>query len=169
MSTRNWKPVIEDVILHLLAEGLTITHVDNGWDEEFVVNTVEEAVELINEVDEANLYLENPDGKKRWVHIVMGNEPYEIVSDYTCDPLIDKATEKFSEKWVNRSCPLNGHIFPKSFIIVMLGDGEDQENAELSTRKTFPTRELAEEHTKGYSETNKKRVLIVECPRGLIY
>ena len=103
---RNWKPVIEDAIKHLLDQGLTLYSVDNGDDEEVLVNTINEAVEEIDGVDEAHLYVKNPDGKKRWIFFVMGNEPEEIMSDYICDPLIEKAFDIFCNKWEGVSCPL---------------------------------------------------------------
>ena len=56
----------------------------------------------------------------------------------------------------------------KCFIIVILGN-EEQENIEIATRKTFPTKEFALAHTEHYARCFRDRVLIVECPNGLNY
>lgn len=103
----NWKPVIEDAIKCLLDQGLTLSSVDNGDEEEIPVSTIDEAVEQINATDESNLYMENPDGRLRSILIVLGNEPCELFADYTCDPLIDNACDKFYELWDGRKCPEN--------------------------------------------------------------
>ena len=100
----NWKPVIEDIIKCLSNNGLTLHSVDNG-DGEVLVDTIDEAVEEINATDESDLYVKNPEGKKRWIFIVLGNEPFETICDYTVDPLIDKAHEEFSTMWEDRSVP----------------------------------------------------------------
>ena len=56
----------------------------------------------------------------------------------------------------------------KSYIIV-IREGEEEWDAILSTRKTFPTREAAREYTKGYAQCWQDKALIVECPKGLTY
>jgi len=100
----NWVPVIEDIIKCLLKNNLTLVSVDNG-DGEVCVDDPDEAVEEIDATDESSLYVKNPEGKKRWVFIVLGNDPCETICDYTCDPLIDKAADEFYELWGGRSVP----------------------------------------------------------------
>lgn len=104
----NWKPVIEDIINCLLENNLTLVSVDNG-DGEVEVDNFKDAVNEIDATDVSDLYVRNPDGKVRWIQIVLGNEPFETVSDYTCDPLIDKACEEFSAMWEGRSVPKIEH------------------------------------------------------------
>ena len=61
-------------------------------------------------------------------------------------------------------------ISERCFIIVVLPDKDgEQENAELSTRKTFSTKELAEKYISFWAECFRERALIVECPKGLTY
>ena len=100
----NWKPVIEDIIKCLLNNGLALESVDNG-DGRVYVDSIEEAINEIDATDESALYVKNPDGVRRWIFIVLGNEPFETICDYTCDPLIDKAHAEFSELWEGRSVP----------------------------------------------------------------
>lgn len=100
----NWEPVIRDLLNCLLKNNLTLVSVDNG-DGEVDVNSIDEAIYEIDGTDESSLYVKNPDGKRRWVYIVLGNEPFETVCDYTCDPLLDKACDEFSQLWEDRPVP----------------------------------------------------------------
>jgi hypothetical protein len=101
----NWKPVILDILNRLVQANFTLVSVDNGGDEEVETPSIAMALDEINATDESDLYVSNPNGKKRWLHIVLGNEPSETIADYTCDDLLDEVCEDFSESWEGRKVP----------------------------------------------------------------
>lgn len=83
-----------------LARGYTLHGVDIGEGRELCA-TVEKAMELAFEGDEANITLTHPAHEGfSWIYIVLGNSGWDVVSDYTID--LDeavKATDALVEKW----------------------------------------------------------------------
>ena len=83
-------------------DGSRSQSVDDGYEE---YTTIEAMVNNLTSVDEAWLTVRNPEGKEKNLYLVYGNSPGELVCDYHCDPLIDKATSEHSEKWEVRKQP----------------------------------------------------------------
>ncbi len=112
----NWQPVVKSLLETLKSFGFELYAVDDGCDDacedvEILVNdSVDEAVKLITGVDEASLYVKYPEfPRKLWIWIVLGNEPFETVADYSHIPhfnLLDKAITKFSDEWEDKTCPM---------------------------------------------------------------
>lgn len=84
----------------LILEGLETygIKVDSVFDGEdlFAVDTVEEAVEHVFDVDTATVNVVHPDGSESFVWFVLGNpEPCDLVADYGVslseyiDPIVD--------------------------------------------------------------------------------
>lgn len=88
---------IRQVIRALRAAGHTLLLVDDGG-EEITVTTEKAAIEAITAVDQAHLYVTLPGGESTgWVFFVLGNDPDEVVCDYTTnlDPTIDDLTSSW--------------------------------------------------------------------------
>lgn len=100
---------IFEVLKRLVARGFTIDKVivDGAYDEgeEGTPNIYAKDAEitpliaynLVNECDEGSVYVMNPEGKRRWLYFVLGNEPGVALSDYTCDGDIDIVSEEVYE------------------------------------------------------------------------
>jgi hypothetical protein len=111
----NWKPVVESLIINIQSAGFNLQSVNDG-EELFPQPSLDFAVDTITGVDEAWASFTDSNGVKRSVFIVLGNEPCEIVCDYTCpkntpqdDPIQmkwEKAMDEFSEFWDGKPCPL---------------------------------------------------------------
>jgi hypothetical protein len=81
----------------LRAAGYSLQCVDDG-EEEVKVRTEAEALEAITAVDSAHLYLTTSDGEHAgWVWFVLGNEPFEVVSDHTLT--LSHALDPLLESW----------------------------------------------------------------------
>lgn len=116
MKTNNWKPVIKDLLEILVSHHCTLLDVDDGGDEliQPELLTQEQTIEMLTEaicaVDESRLTVRcdgYPSPKIGWLDIVLGNEPFEVVSDYTCISEIEAACVEHSEKWEGKTCPEN--------------------------------------------------------------
>ena len=72
---------IRQTIRALVADGWTLDRVEFGEDPEPVRNETE-AMEIITDLDDAFLVVTKGE-ESGWVRFVMGNEPPEVVCDYT--------------------------------------------------------------------------------------
>lgn len=74
------------------ANGFTVKAVHDG--EEWVkVCTEAEALEAALGVDESHIRFRNADGDKLTYFLVMGNEPDELVCDYSCVPELQETAD----------------------------------------------------------------------------
>lgn len=87
---------IEQVIRALVAAGWELHYVDDRGDETIEVSTEPEAVKAITDVDEAFLFVKRAD-QTGYVFFVLGNDPWEVVCDYTTnlDPTIGDLTSSW--------------------------------------------------------------------------
>lgn len=107
----DWKPVISSFIRHMRKAGFLASVVNNGDDEDYTVRTDDGAVSEINATDESNVWFaregeENP----FWAFVVLGNEPYEMIADYTAREseagrAFEAAIEAWSESWEGKPTP----------------------------------------------------------------
>ena len=72
---------IRQTIRALVADGWTLDRVEFGDEPEPVRNETE-ALAIITDLDDAFLVVTRGE-ESGWVRFVMGNEPYEVVCDYT--------------------------------------------------------------------------------------
>lgn len=100
----NWKPVVKSILNIAAEHGLTVETVNDG-EEMFSTENIKEAVEIVCSVDEASVYFADPNGKRVWCFIVLGNEPCETICDHTVNPFMEKAADQFSEKWEGKNVP----------------------------------------------------------------
>lgn len=110
----NWKPVVESLIINIQSAGFTLHSVNDG-EERFAQPSLNFAVDTVTSVDESWITFTDSNGERRGVFIVLGNEPCEIVCDYTYpkntsqdDPIQikwEKVMDEFTEFWDGKSCP----------------------------------------------------------------
>lgn len=103
----NWKPETASLLRRLIAAGCTLLKCNNGDgpDFPFTGKFVPFVAELIA-CDEASLWVRTPTRDRAWIYLVLGNEPGELVCDYTVDPTLDKVTEAHYEEWSKRKQPV---------------------------------------------------------------
>ncbi len=104
----NWRPEIRSLIKSLVAAGCQITGADNGEDEvKFNGKNMSKIVDCLTACDEAWLYVTTPTlrTKKRALFLVLGNDPGELVNDYSDDPAIKLATDAHCVLWEGKPQP----------------------------------------------------------------
>ena len=108
-KTYNWKPVVGSLLSKLQKAGFTLVSVDNGGGKEKLEGTDREkrqqAKAEICAVEEAHLYVETGEGIRKWIFLVLGNEPHETVNDYAPDSGLEAVFEGFEKQWEGKSCP----------------------------------------------------------------
>ena len=101
--TPNYRPVVGSLLSTLQHAGFELVSVEDGGAWHTLEGTPrsrrQAAKAAICAVQDASLFVRNSEGKKLWLYIVLGNEPEEIVSDFTVNLELEKAIDKFSQKW----------------------------------------------------------------------
>lgn len=76
--------VVWGLIRHLDAAGFNAVQVDNG--EELIdTDTDEQVMEHVFSVDESRVYFRDGNNQRRMVYIVLGNDGWDAISDYSDD------------------------------------------------------------------------------------
>lgn len=102
----DWRPEVTSLLKRMLAAGFTLDLVGDGESPEVKNPTLEQTVAMVTGVDEAFIYVTPPKSKKsRWVYLVLGNSPGELVSDYTCDDEIDAVSSAHYNEWEKKPQP----------------------------------------------------------------
>lgn len=86
MRPSNDREAITLILQGLVDTGHTIYEVaDDTWnlDQRWQVSMVETAVDYVDNVDEAYVFLLTPNREDAWIRFVLGNEPEEVACDYT--------------------------------------------------------------------------------------
>lgn len=106
MTTYNdYYPETLSLLTDIVAAGGTITHVDDGGDENIAVTTIEQAAEAVVAVEEASVH-GTISGRHFWVYLVLGNEPGVIAADYTANiPELEAAISANADKWEGKPQP----------------------------------------------------------------
>lgn len=96
------KPSSDAEAMRLILDGLVeagckVTHVHDG-EEPNPVGSIDEALVLLNNLDEATVWIDLPPGYDRsnsFIYFVMGNSPEEVACDYgvSLSPLLDPIIE----------------------------------------------------------------------------
>ena len=88
---------VTQIIRGLRATGHTLDRVWDGGENVPVVNE-KEALDAIFAVDEAYLHVRLPDSEREgWVRFVLGNDPEEVVCDYTVN--LSDAIDPITDRW----------------------------------------------------------------------
>jgi hypothetical protein len=94
------RDIVRATVEAALKLGFTLHSVNNG-EEEPLVSTVDEVMEYAFSCDEAHIFFREPGMPVySWLYIVLGNEGWTVISDYTVD--LDgavQATEALVEKY----------------------------------------------------------------------
>lgn len=95
----NWKPVVGSLLATLQQDGYELLGY-NGTPRQ----RRQAAKRAICGVDEAHVRVKK--GERVFtLFLVLGNEPEELVADYTAENNLEKSIDKFIVKWQGRSCP----------------------------------------------------------------
>lgn len=87
---------VRQAIRALKADGWEISHVDDGGDEPVIVSGEREAIEAIEAVGFAHLWVKRP-GDDGWVFFTMQNgAPDEVVCDFTTNL---ECIERLTNSW----------------------------------------------------------------------
>ena len=99
------RTIVRAFIDEALKQGWTLNAVDNGEDQTYFPDA-DAAMEAAFACDEAHILFKHPEGSRSgWVFIVLGNEGWTVISDYTVNldavneaitPLIDRYEEELS-------------------------------------------------------------------------
>ena len=105
-EVNDWEPVVEDLLAKLQRQGIKPVAVDNGGGFEACEESIKKALPLATASDEALITFRDTQGKRCRVLIVLGNEPHELVADYSAHlPALQEAIDEFSDDWIGRPCP----------------------------------------------------------------
>lgn len=106
---KNYLPVIGSLLKKLQQHGFTLVSVDDGGDTHHLTGTNrdqrQQAKAAICEVDQCHLYVDNSEGVRKWLFLVLGNEPEETVCDCSGDSCLDPVLDEFSALWEGKKCP----------------------------------------------------------------
>lgn len=112
----NWTPEVASLIATLKRHGFTLVKGNNG-EESFRAPTTAAGmkgfIENLIACDEAHLFVKGPGSDKtRWLYLVLGNSPGELVSDFSIpsevnqnDDALDQATSEHYNRWEGRRQP----------------------------------------------------------------
>jgi hypothetical protein len=98
MKPSNDHEAISLILTGLVDAGCTLTGVveDNYCPDEVTeVSTIVDTVSILDNLDEATVYVDTPDGVHSFIYFVMGNSPEEVACDLGVslskfiDPIID--------------------------------------------------------------------------------
>jgi len=95
------KAVVRGLVEHMHKFGWHAVEVDDGGDERAIKVDYEpglsadEVIDHAFAVDEAHVYFKDGLGHTGWVFLVFGNEPHEVINDYSAKVEFDVVMEEF--------------------------------------------------------------------------
>lgn len=105
-TQNDWVPEVRSLCCRLLDAGFELVKCDNGEDVSQFSGRLGEFIEELIACDDARLYVKCPsDGKIRWLYLVLGNSPGELISDYICDDGIDCVADAHGNAWEGKPQP----------------------------------------------------------------
>lgn len=116
MAFYNWSIPVNSFLVKVQKAGGFILGVNDGEEYIKMPNSEDksalairkEATECVTSVDAAVVYIEIPGGVKGTIFIVLGNEPEELISDYSCslEDFLEPVCEKYEQEWEGKKCPM---------------------------------------------------------------
>lgn len=105
-TINDWKPEVSSLLRTFKKHGIEPVQCDDGAVTKLVPGKRNESIEELFACDDVALHVRTPNSPKlRWVYLVYGNSPGELVCDYTVDPALDAATSEHYNKWSERKQP----------------------------------------------------------------
>ena len=106
----DYRPELMSLIGALLAAGFKLHHGNNGGDDFAAPLTPNDAdlapfVDELMAADEAFLFVTYERPRPYWIHLVFGNSPGELCSNYVVFDQLDAVITAESEKWFGREQP----------------------------------------------------------------
>lgn len=94
----DWYPETKSLLYDLQAAGLTLVEGDNGDDKFKFTVDIDKFISNLTACDETHLVIHDDKlGRNRWLFLVYGNNPGELVNDYSV-PRDDKKPEGFVDR-----------------------------------------------------------------------
>lgn len=116
MSTpKTDEAAIRQIVRALHAAGFPFLEVYDG--EEMVqARNESEAVAAVTAVDDATLFVHDPEsGRNPWVRFVLGNDPEEVVADWTIDvERFDRTITSVTDRWWNTTSGFDPDVYDLS-------------------------------------------------------
>jgi hypothetical protein len=113
MAEYNWAKPVSSLLSKFQRCGYDIMAAHDGEEYNNInknlsqLNKRKEAVDIITSVDLSRVYLLSPKGRKFYLMIVLGNEPSELVADYTYfEEETENIVEEFCQQWEGKKCPI---------------------------------------------------------------
>jgi hypothetical protein len=106
----DWSKPVASLLSRLQENGYKIFSVNDGElcriDQNFSDRTARKmAVDIITGVDESAVAVIK-NNRIYAIYIVLGNDPDEIVADYTQDEELERIMEEYSDYWCDKKCPM---------------------------------------------------------------
>lgn len=101
----DFRPEARSLLQFLALAGIAIIAANNGGDEDFRpgepgMNTEAQFLEELCAADEARLYVRLPGSHTiRFLYLVFGNSPGELVADYSAQPALEAVCTMHSNAW----------------------------------------------------------------------
>lgn len=109
MARLNWLVPVASLLYRLQLNGYKIFSISDGEETTRIEQNLSDAtarkhaVNLIVNVDYSAIALIK-DKKTFAVYIVLGNEPYEIVQDYTDNEDLERVIDEYIDQWEDKKC-----------------------------------------------------------------
>jgi hypothetical protein len=110
MALYNWAIPVSSLLNHLQKGGYKIFSVYDGEETTLIDQNLSDltarkkAVEDIVSVDYSCVTVQK-NNKMYGIHIVLDNDPDELVADYTDDEELETVIDKYNEQWEGKKCP----------------------------------------------------------------
>lgn len=111
-TINNWKPEVRSFLNRLIKAGVKIDGGNNGeYEFKFIQNRTSLA-RFVNDLvacDETHLNVTTPNGNKCQFFLVLGNNPGELICDYSYNPadteFLDKLADEHARAWEGMKQP----------------------------------------------------------------
>ena len=111
MAHYDWSKPVSSLLYKLQKAGYTLVYVHDGEErvkmdhkKSNLINR-KKATEVITSVDDSQLIVKKGDIKAS-LYIVLGNDPEELVADYTDWDDLEMAITEHSIQWEGKKCPM---------------------------------------------------------------
>ena len=128
MPKLNYRPELISLIDALIAAGFKLHHGNNGGND-FSAPLVQDPAGLAPFIDElmacddSYLFVAYERARPYWIHLVFGNSPGELCSDYVVFDKLEEVISRESELWFGREQPVLPEL--SEYTIILRADGHE--------------------------------------------